>query len=298
MADSEKPALGAWTAVLAFIALLFGQLIIGAGAQQRNIVVGLWVTEALAIALPAVIVLRGAGVRFGPYVGLRGATPKQFLIATVASALNQPVVSFLTWAVREVFPESLVSSFDAKQRMLDAIFRAHAWPMTITVIIAAPLGEELFFRGFAFPALSRSMGVLGGILVSGVLFSLLHMDPVGFVGLMEIGIFLAALRHWTGSIWPAVVGHAVNNGIAGIAFMLGYEDPDIPPPPWLLAVGAVLLIVAFVLFLRVVRQPSPAPPREEPADERERGFRMARVWGLAGLWGASLIGGFLLLLRR
>src|SRR5947208_6707874 len=103
MADAQKPVLGAWTAVLAFIALLLGQLIIGAGAQQRSIVVGLWVTEALAIALPAVIALRGAGVRLGPYLGLRGARPWQFLVAAVASAANQPIVSFLTWALGEMF---------------------------------------------------------------------------------------------------------------------------------------------------------------------------------------------------
>ena len=53
-----------------------------------------------------------------------------------------------------------------------------------------------------------------------------------------------------------------------------------------------------VLFLRVIRQPSPVPPREEPSDAREPGFKFSRVWGLTGLWSASLIGGFLLLLRR
>ncbi len=298
MPEPEKPALGAGSALLAFAALLLGQLVIGAGTQQRSIVVGLWLTEALAIALPAIIALRGAGLRLGPYLGVRRATWKQLIVAAVASGANQPVVSFLTWAVRETFPESMVSSFDAKQRMLDAIFAAHAVPMTITVVIAAPLGEELFFRGFAFPALSRTMGVAAGIVVSGVLFSLLHLDPVGFVGLMEIGIVLAALRHWSGSIWPAVIGHAVNNGIAGVAFMLGFEDPDIPPPPWLLAIGASLLIVGLVLIVRIVRRPSPAPAREEPGDERGRGFNFSRVWGLAGLWGASLIGGLVLLLRR
>ncbi|TMA44162.1 MAG: hypothetical protein E6J82_05180 [Deltaproteobacteria bacterium] len=40
----------------AYVALLFGMLVIGAPAQQRGIVSGLWITEALAIALPAAFV--------------------------------------------------------------------------------------------------------------------------------------------------------------------------------------------------------------------------------------------------
>jgi membrane protease YdiL (CAAX protease family) len=295
---SDKPALGAGSALFGYVALLLGQLIIGASAQRRSIVAGLWVTEAVAIALPAVIALRGAGLRFAPYLGWRGARPGHFLLAAIASAANQPVVSFLTWAVREVFPASLVASFDAKQRMLDAIFAVHAVPMTITVVIAAPLGEELFFRGFAFPALQRSMGLVGAVVVSGILFSLLHLDPVGFVGLMEIGIFLAALRHWTGSLLPAVLGHAVNNGIAGGAFLLGFEDPDVPPPWWVLVLGAVLLVVGLVLLVGVLRRPSPAPPREEPAGEGPRGFRLSRVPALSLLWVGAMVGGIVLLVQR
>jgi membrane protease YdiL (CAAX protease family) len=294
---SDKPALGAGSALLAYLALLVGQLIVGAGAQQRSIVVGLWVTEAVAIALPAIIVLRGAGLRFAPYLGLRSARPGQFLVAAVASAANQPVVSFLTWAAREILPGSLVASFDAKQRLLDAIFAVHALPMTITVVIAAPLGEELFFRGFAFPALQRSLGLAAAVVVSGILFSVLHMDPVGFIGLMEIGILLAALRHWTGSLWPAVLAHAVNNGLAGGAFLLGFEDPDIPPPWWVLALGAALLVVGLVLLVRLLRQPSPVPPREEPAGEGPRGFRFSRAAGLLLFWFAAVVAGVVLLVR-
>ena len=263
MEETRQP--GGGSALLAYVALIVGMLVIGAPAQRQGIVAGLWITEALAIALPALFVLSLSGVRFGPFVGVRKLGWKQALLALVVAAANQPVVSLLTWAEREVLPDRIVAEFDAKQRLLDAVFSAHAWPMTITVVIAAPLGEELFFRGFAFQALRRSWGLVSAVLISGALFSFLHMDPVGFLGLMEIGVLLAALRWWSGSIWAAVLGHAVNNGIAGGAFLLGLEDPDVPPPAWVLALGATLLIAGIALLARVLKRPSPAPDESEPA---------------------------------
>lgn len=287
---SARAPMGAAAAIAAYLALLLGMLVIGAPAQQAGIVGGLWVTEALAISLPAIFALAAAGVRFGPWLGLHRITWKHALVAVVAAAANQPVVSFLTWVMHGALPASVVGDFDAKQRMLDAVFGAHAVPMVVTVTLAAPLGEELFFRGFAFPALSKSWGLVAGVLVSGALFSLLHMDPVGFVGLMEIGILLAALRHWSGSLWAAVLGHAVNNGIAGGAFLLGYEDPDLPPPAWILAIGGALFVAGLILLVRVLRQPSPRPAVAEP---RPRSFPAAgvlgAVWLLAVIWGARTL---------
>jgi len=280
---AESARLGAAAAIGAYAALLVGMLVIGAPAQQHGIVAGLWITEALAIALPAVFVLTAAGLKFQPYLGLRAITGRRALVAAVVAAANQPVVSFLTWGARELLPHAMVADFDAKQRMLDGIFAAHAWPMTITVVIAAPLGEELFFRGFAFPALRRSWGLWAAVLVSGALFSLLHMDPIGFLGLMEIGVMLAALRWWSGSLWAAVLGHAVNNGIAGGAFLLGWEDPDLPPPAWALALGATLFVVGIVALFRVLRAPSPGPAVEEP-----RPPRWPAALGMAGLWIAAI----------
>jgi uncharacterized protein len=285
--------MGAASAIAAYVALLVGMLVIGAPAQQTGIVLGLWVTEALAIALPAVFVLLAFGVRFGPWLGFRKITWKQALVTVMVAAANQPVVSFLTWAMHGLLPAGVVADFDAKQRMLDAVFGAHAIPMVITVTLAAPMGEEFFFRGFAFPALSKSWGVVAGLLVSGALFSLLHMDPVGFVGLMEIGILLAALRYWTGSLWAAVLGHAVNNGIAGGAFLLGYEDPNVAPPPSVLALGAALFLAGLWLLVRVLRQPSPAPAVQEP---RARSLpavgALGAVWLAAVIWGALTLSTF------
>ena len=282
----DSPDLGAGTAIAAFAGLIVGMLAIGAPAQQRGVVAGLWITEALAIALPAIFVLSAAGLRFAPYLGLRPLSLRQALLAAAVAAANQPVVSFLTWAAHEVLPARLIDDFDAKQRLLDAVFSAHALPMVVTVVVAAPLGEELFFRGFALPALQRSWGAAAAVIVSGALFSTLHMDPVGFVGLMEIGILLAALRLWSGSLWASVIGHAVNNGIAGGAFLLGFEDPEVPPPAWVLALGATLLIAGIVLLARVLR----AAPSQIAFEERVP-RRMKAAGALALIWVAAVLAG-------
>jgi len=281
--------LGAGSALGAYAALIFGMLVIGAPAQQHGIVTGLWITEALAIALPALFVLSFAGLRPIPYLGLRRLRLRHVLVAVGVAIANQPVVSFLTWAAHGVLPPGLVEDFDAKQRMLDAVFRASAIPMVVTVTVAAPLGEEIFFRGFALPALRHTVGPLLALLISAALFALLHMDSVGFIGLMEIGIVLAALRWWSGSLWAAILGHAVNNGVAGTAFLLGWEDPDLPPPAWVLALGATLFIAGVGVLVRVLRDLPETDAEEVPGPGRGLAVTLALMWAGAVAWGARVL---------
>jgi uncharacterized protein len=284
MGEPAPGALRAGTAAAAFAALLVGFFTIGLATQGRSIVLGLWITEGLAIALPAIVAVRNANVRFAPYLGLRAPTLPQACVAVLVGIANQPVVSLLTWAARLAVPQSWAEAFDVKQRALEMIFSAQAVPFLLTVIIAAPFGEELFFRGFAFPAFRRAMGPASAAIATGAMFSFIHLDPVGFLGLWEIGILLALLRLGTGSLWTSVICHAVNNGIAGAAFLLGWEDPNTPPPVWLLLLGGALLAGGIVLAVRLVRHPAPfAPELPEDLSEPTR-FRPFRSPVLVAIW--------------
>ena len=293
MAAETRSPHGAASAFVAYAALWVGYLAIGGATQQRDIIGGLWVTEVLAIALPAVVAALIAGMPPVQALGLRAATPWQLGAAVVLAIANQPVVSFVTWGARTVAPDEWVRQFDALQRALDVYFSQQALPMVLTVALAAPLGEELFFRGYAVPALARSWGPLAACVASGAMFSALHVNRIGFLGLWEIGILLAVLRLWSGSLWPAVLCHATNNAVAGGAFLLGWEDPDIPPPAWLLALGAVLLAVGLAVLGRVLRRPAPAEGAPVPIDSEAPPVRarISRAWLPSVIWaGAVLLG--------
>lgn len=92
--------------------------------------------------------------------------------------------------------------------------------MAVTV---APLFEELFFRGFLQPLLSRTFGVVAGVLITAVLFGSLHAAQYQFVwqyvaAISLVGVALGVVRVVTKSIIPSTIMHGCYN--AGFVIVL------------------------------------------------------------------------------
>lgn len=281
-----RPArIGPWMGLFAYAGMLAAFLALGYWSQNRSIFAGLWLTEAVAIALPALLVLRLTGTRIAPFLGLGRPSLGMLALGLCLGLLNQPVISLLEAAAMWALPARWVADFAAKNAFLESIFRQGALPMMLAVTLAAPLGEETFFRGLLFPALASRWRPLWAAVLSGALFSAIHLDPVGYLGLWEIGFLLAVLRYRAGSLWPVILLHAVNNGAAGTAFLLGWQDPAATPPGWFLALGGALLAVGGWWTMRVLARPSPAPAREEPLAEpvQPLWLRVAPLVAAAGL---------------
>ena len=90
-------------------------------------------------------------------------------------------------------------------------------------VFIAPFCEEVFFRGFVFPGLRHSMSVGWAIVISSLLFGIAHADPGSFPVLFVIGLALAFLRWRTQSIWPCIMLHMLNNGIAALIIVLSMQ---------------------------------------------------------------------------
>ena len=86
------------------------------------------------------------------------------------------------------------------------------------IVVMAPLSEELFFRGFMFAGLRRRLPFAAAAALSAGLWGLFHYTGPGTWGvviqLAVFGVVLAWLYERTGSIWPTIAVHALNNAIA------------------------------------------------------------------------------------
>ena len=80
----------------------------------------------------------------------------------------------------------------------------------------APVAEELFFRGMLFGGLRARVPFLPAALISGVVFGSLHLTTGASAvpPLILFGFLLAWVYERSGSIWPAVILHAINNNLA------------------------------------------------------------------------------------
>lgn len=83
----------------------------------------------------------------------------------------------------------------------------------VSGFVATPIGEELLFRGVLANALGR-YGAWASVLASATVFALVHgLNPVLPVAFM-VGVINALLLRRTGSVWPGIVVHGVNNALA------------------------------------------------------------------------------------
>ncbi len=88
----------------------------------------------------------------------------------------------------------------------------------VLIVIAAPFAEEIFFRGFIFGGLRRRFSFLAAAVLSGLIFGLFHFTGLSSIGVVPqlalLGFALAWLYEKTGSIYPSIAVHAVNNALA------------------------------------------------------------------------------------
>lgn len=86
--------------------------------------------------------------------------------------------------------------------------------MFVAIAIAAPVVEELLFRGFLQNALTKYVPVWGAIILSSFLFSLVHLQPYAIPGLMSLSLAFGYLYHRTGSLRTNILLHMANNAFA------------------------------------------------------------------------------------
>ncbi len=84
----------------------------------------------------------------------------------------------------------------------------------LIIVLAAPILEEIFFRGFIFKTLLEKSRTWIAFLVSGVIFAGIHLEFGTFMPLFILGLILNWIFFKTKSIYPGILFHIINNAIA------------------------------------------------------------------------------------
>lgn len=100
-----------------------------------------------------------------------------------------------------------------------------------TLVIAAPLFEELLFRGLMFRGLLETrLKLVGAALVTSALWSMLHVqyDFYGIASIFAGGLLLSAARYFTGSVIVCILMHATMNLIATLEVIAVSRSSPVP----------------------------------------------------------------------
>lgn len=99
----------------------------------------------------------------------------------------------------------------------------------ITICFIVPLEEELIFRGAVFGVLRRKMGPLAGILITAVIFGIMHRVSIHTAYAIVCGMILTACYYYTENIFATVIMHSIFNIIgSGLKDLLKLSVFGIP----------------------------------------------------------------------
>ena len=149
---------------------------------------------------------------WGPLIWL-GAIGAQVAVGAVVIALDLPIVGN-TDGIEELTAD-----------------RTYVVSIVISAVVAAPIVEEMVFRGVVMRGLASRLPIVAVVVLQGLLFGVAHVDPVRGVGniglvlvLSGVGIAFGVAVALLGRIGPSIVAHAIFNAAVLVIVLTGVAD--------------------------------------------------------------------------
>lgn len=218
------------------------------------------IAARMTSASPMRLISPGGGLQGGYVLGT------VMLLALMLPALNQ----LIFWNESVSFPvsmkglESTLRGWENANQNVSRIILAEnsVGGMICGVLVIGVItgiGEEFFFRGGLQRLFGRVMPAHIAVWVAALIFSVMHFQFFGLLPRLLLGAVFGYLYLWTGSIWVAVLAHALNNSLVVLTSWLvarGIVPENIDAfgvaetgVPWLSALSAVATVV-FLVYLR------------------------------------------------
>jgi membrane protease YdiL (CAAX protease family) len=156
--------------------------------------------------------------------GGRPRSPLLFFLAGCGLSLAVLIVTYKMQPPEDVPIEEL---FHYKNTAI--LFMAMA-------VLVAPLVEETVFRGYLYPLFARTFGVASSVILTGILFGLMHGAQLGWTWglvlvLVAVGVIFTLVRARTGSVYASFLLHLGYNSMIAALTILGPGGIEKTTPP-------------------------------------------------------------------
>lgn len=231
--DSGQPrgsSTSEWSPWLAPLALIAGLVLAAVGGLLVDIPALAFGVDVNASHLPPGLSIADTAVQDAAFVGVSvfcaqiggravsaamfglRPTPLWRAIRLIAALIAAFLLFSLIWsAIFHTSEEKLLEQLGANESTLLLLLSAG-----LTCVIA-PVGEEFLFRGFIFTALRNWRGLWPAAIITGLLFGAVHAGSAPALDLLPLaalGVGLCLLYRATGSLYPCIAAHCINNSLA------------------------------------------------------------------------------------
>jgi len=147
-------------------------------------------------------------------LGLRGLpTWTDLLLAPIGFIVVLLLGGFLVLVMRAMLPG--INWEQAQEVGYHNLFRPSDFILAFTcLVVLAPLCEEIMFRGWLYGKLRFRMPAVPAILITSVLFGVMHGQWNVGVTVFAMSLGMCVMRELTGTIWSGVLLHMIKNGVA------------------------------------------------------------------------------------
>ncbi|MCL2087024.1 MAG: CPBP family intramembrane metalloprotease [Oscillospiraceae bacterium] len=166
-----------------------------------------------------------------------------FLIFGICLGISlQVFLSFINY--QQYFPDY--------EEGIQSILEGNQWFNYITVIILAPICEELCFRGIIFKRMRTYFGLVPAVIVSSLLFGLIHINPLQILYAGALGVVMALVYHRSGKIMAPILIHAGFNSLFALGDILEAVNEISPEIAGLIAILFALVGIGFTFALPIL----------------------------------------------
>ena len=120
----------------------------------------------------------------------------------------------------------------------------------VVIALEAAICEELFFRGVVQRIFTGAFNYHIAVWLTAILFSAIHLQFGGFIPRLILGVSFGYIAIWSRSLYPSIIAHFTNNGIAVLAFFLSYNKIiEIPTENFGICTGIISLIISGIVLV-------------------------------------------------